>query len=146
MPNPATFKKMAYANLVIEKASQLTDIPMDFIKSKSRKKERALARHSISYALKVGMGLPHDDIVKALGRSNHTTSLHSCQLVTGQMVAAKRSEDMDYMVEIAKKLVYFIDNEMMTMNPCPYMKKRGLVSMMRDSGCHYMSVVGVLSY
>ena len=104
-----------------------------------------MVRHAIAYALKSAAGFTHNKISFVLGRTNHTTTIHSYHLVLGQIGAVRRTEDMDEMVALAKALKQYIMIGGHINDDPNEMEKRNLITEMRSMGCNLMSVVGVVS-
>jgi len=137
--------ELSYANTVIEKACDLSGVPKELLLSKSRVSNVCIVRHSIAYALKSSTWLTHRNIARVLGRTNHTTAIHSYHLVLGQIGAVRRTDDMDEMVSLAKALKQYIMMGGHIKDEPNEIAKRTLITEMRSMGCNVMSIVGVVS-
>lgn len=145
MGRPINLKSEAYAQYVIEKASDITGFPVSSIVSQSRIRDVSMARHAITFSLKSALGFSYIQAATVLNRTNHTTARHSYEFVLGQMSMTNRSDDMEFMVELTQKLIKYIENDLSKINPMTDRRRREMGAAMRGQRCHYMSVVGILA-
>lgn len=140
-----TPSELSYANTIIDKACDLSGVPKEILLSKRRTTDVCMVRHSIVYALKSATWFNFKNISMLLGRTNHTTAIHSYYLVLGQIGAVRRTPEMDEMVSLAKSLKQYIVIGGAAKDEPNEISKRNIVSEMRGMSCNMMSIVGVVS-
>lgn len=78
MINPPTIKyRHITAQNILEKTAKFFDVPLDDIVSPRRDKEIAEPRQVAMYLMRVELRLSFPQIAKQVGRSDHTTAIHS---------------------------------------------------------------------
>ncbi|PIT92726.1 MAG: chromosomal replication initiator protein DnaA [Candidatus Harrisonbacteria bacterium CG10_big_fil_rev_8_21_14_0_10_42_17] len=72
-------------NQIIKAVSEFSDIPLNDLLNRSRKKEVAEARQIAMYLLRDMLSLSYPFIGKRLGKRDHTTAIYACEKIAGEI-------------------------------------------------------------
>jgi len=141
----STETKQAYYEYVLRKASELSGVPAEEINSPSRKKEVAMAKHAIRYAMCMHSGWGLKEVGRVMLGCHHATVIHSREYINhGINNRSRLTIDDEMAVELAINLGKYIDEKLQYMNVMTSQAKRSIIHNMRTNGSNPMAVIGVV--
>jgi chromosomal replication initiation ATPase DnaA len=84
------------AERIMDKISEVMDIPLHEIKGDKRNFKIAMARQLCGYFIKLNTSLPLTEIGKVMGGFHHTSIIHSIRKVKDQISSKANNQIRDY--------------------------------------------------